>query len=281
MNDGWTALDPTLGRQLTDARLAVHWAAQLASAPGTSLLPPEDDFGHTTLRWDPTAEALRGAALPVGLAAALRLAPFTLALLEGDGRIGDELPLAGRTLDDGLRWLTERLREHAHGDLRAPIDRPRHDLPSHPVEAGAAFDTPEPRHLRELAAWFGNAQAALEETRLEQTGTSPVRVWPHHFDIAALSVLDPELDPEVARSVGFGMAPGDAGVPEPYFYVNCWPPPPSPSTPALGHGETWHTEGWVGASLASSALRAGAEQGAQVRGFLRDAIRACKGMLQR
>ena len=42
----------------------LHWAAQLASAPGTTLLPAASDASHTNLGWDWTARALAGH--PVG-----------------------------------------------------------------------------------------------------------------------------------------------------------------------------------------------------------------------
>jgi hypothetical protein len=81
-----------------------------------------------------------------------------------------------------------------------------------------------------------------------------VRGWPHHFDLAALHVLDPEKDPEEARSVGAGLSPGDESYAEPYFYVSPWPAPEPAALPALPGGAHWHTDGFTSAVLSSSAI---------------------------
>lgn len=47
-----SALGAVLPSELIQARLELHWAAQLVSASGTSLLPAQADFSHTNLGWD-------------------------------------------------------------------------------------------------------------------------------------------------------------------------------------------------------------------------------------
>src|SRR5918912_81934 len=42
---------------LDDARLQLHWAAQLAATPGRTLAPPREDDSHTSFRW--IGDALR------------------------------------------------------------------------------------------------------------------------------------------------------------------------------------------------------------------------------
>ena len=56
----WRALGAVLSGRLTEARLQLHFAAQLVSAPGTSLLPAEPDYSHTDLGWDPALGVLAG-----------------------------------------------------------------------------------------------------------------------------------------------------------------------------------------------------------------------------
>jgi hypothetical protein len=48
-----------------------------------------------------------------------------------------------------------------------------------------AFDATRAEDFGELAHWFGNSAAVLTELR-SRTGSSEVRCWPHHFDIATL-----------------------------------------------------------------------------------------------
>ena len=50
---------------------------------------------------------------------------------------------------------------------------------------------------------------------------TPVRCWPHHFDIATLL----NIGQENLQSIGIGLSPGDSNNREPYFYVTMWPYP--------------------------------------------------------
>ena len=77
------------------------------------------------------------------------------------------------------------------------------------------------------------------------------------------------------------MEPGDAQYPEPYFYVNAYPAPPTPRpTPLLEGGGEWNTDGWFGAILRGSNLKTnGVEQEVQVRSFLESANTACSSLL--
>ena len=231
-----------------DDVLSAHWAAQVVSAAGTTLLPARDDFGHTNLGWSSEHAALVGRELPDGRAAALRLADLALLVV---GPSPAELPLEGRTLDEATGWLAER--------LGAELARPAHDMPDPPARFG--------RGSPELSEWFAVARVEIFRT----TEIEP-RCWPHHFDIAALLRLDDGRG-EDARSVGVGMTPGDASYDRPYWYVTPWPYPASTSElPALPSGGVWHTEGWVGAVLP------GVRDPASVRPFLAASLAAASDL---
>ncbi len=76
------------------------------------------------------------------------------------------------------------------------------------------------------------------------------------------------------------MTPGDAAVPEPYYYVTPWPYPAATALPPLPAGR-WTTEGWVGALLPASAVAdlPGDAQAARVHGFLEAAYDASRALL--
>src|SRR6266568_2746394 len=101
-------------RTLTDARLQLHWAAQLAATVGRTLAEPRADDSHTSFRWmdDALVQDDR-------FRAGLRLRDLTLLL--GDAG----LPLDGRTIDDGFAWQASQL-----PGLRKVFDDP---MPYHPV----------------------------------------------------------------------------------------------------------------------------------------------------
>src|SRR6185436_9917469 len=106
----------------------------------------------------------------------------------------------------------------------------------------------------EVAAWLDAAHHLLSGVARRHSGASAVRLWPHHFDVATLIALDPDGDPEAARSIGAGLALGDTFKPEPYIYITPWPyPSKDRELPALDGG-SWNTEGWTGAYLEASRL---------------------------
>lgn len=113
--------------------------------------------------------------------------------------------------------------------------------------ARAAEEAP---HLAALALWFAAAADVLEELRRKyrrfKPGPSPVRCWPHHFDIAILVALE-EGPAESARSIGIGVSPGDGYYAQPYLYVSPYPKPDTAGLPPLPPGGRWHTKDFFGA----------------------------------
>mgnify|MGYP001545970808 FL=1 len=262
---------------LGDARLELHWATQLVSAPGATWLPSEADHSHTNLGWDDALGVLVGRSVgDEHLRAALVLGSLELVVLEGE-RERATLGLAGRDMGSALTWLGEHMRRDA---AEAP-ELPVHDMPDHPVSHGAPFSDGDPAGRAELEAWFSNASAAIYRAVADEPTASIVRCWPHHFDVASLVVLDVDADAEDARSIGVGFSPGDDSYSQPYFYVNPWPYPPADELPPLDEAARWHTEGWTGAVLTGEqVVDAGpSHQAALVDRELRRAIAACRAVL--
>lgn len=274
MAHSWKTLDPARARSLGDSRLTLHWAAQIPSGTAGGLLAPVPDTSHNALTWDAPTASLATATLPMGVRAAVRPRPFTLALLGADGAVVDEAPLEGRTLEEGFAWVADALAARAGAPIAQALEKPAHDLPAHPVADGGAFRRPSAPDREQLEAWFHDAQLALEGVAARHPEAGPIRVWPHHFDIATLLSFAPDAEAEEAPSIGVGMTPGDGGVAEPYFYVNTWPIPAEPQVEALGHGGRWNLDGWVGAVLEGSRLTE-ADQRAQLQAFLEAALEAC------
>jgi hypothetical protein len=246
---GWELLGRVSPGALGPARLTLHWAAQIVAAVGSTLIDARPDWSHTALGWIESPE--RG--------------------LAGE-------PLAGGTrafLADGLVWLAGAVARQV-GSPERPLARPVHELPPSPVGDGAPFEV-EPEALAELSSWYANASRLLADVA-RATGASPVRCWPHHFDIATLLRLG-EGSGEEARSIGVGLSPGDGSYAEPYWYVTPWPYPKEKEVPSLALGH-WHTTGWFGAVLTASEL--GADPAAQesiTRSFVQSAIAASRQLL--
>jgi hypothetical protein len=280
---GWKSLGSVDVQHLVNARLQLHWAAQVAAAAGKQLLPPQPDFSQQSFEWVDRAGALAQGAVTAArpFRSALRLAELTLSLLDGAGASIADLPLSGRTVDEAYDWLTAEVETLLGRALEQPLERPGPPpaMPAHPVGTGRRFALADSGPFAEVARWFADADRLLREVQAQDSGASPVRCWPHHFDLATRIQLDANAaDPESARSIGAGLSPGDVGRSAPYFYVTPWPcPSPEPSAlPALAGGGTWNTEGWLGAVLEARALVGTRDQEGQVREFLDSALAACR-----
>ncbi|MCO5242390.1 MAG: DUF5996 family protein [Anaerolineae bacterium] len=114
-----------------------------------------------------------------------------------------------------------------------------------------------PEQARRLWSAFSLVNLTLARFKgslREETG--PLVLWPHNFDLAFLWFSGRKVpnqylaNPEYAdEQMNFGFEPGDAGIPEPYFYCPAYPMPDGLAGSPLPGGRTWQTEGWTGALL--------------------------------
>ena len=235
---------------MQDTYHQLHYGLQAAAGVGRTLIPPKSDDSHTSFTWSDAHGALVQDCVDGRYRAGLRLCDMTLLLIDASGAVTDSYPLRGCTLDDGFRFYEERV-----GRMLA---RPGEGLPQHDVANGAPF-MPMDDELATLAKMYAEAAAILERVRAKHPAASPVRCWPHHFDIALLISLPEE------RSIGVGFLGGDANIPEPYWYVYAWPTPEN-TLPPLRTGR-WYAGAWVGAVLE------GIHDTATVEQFLGEAIK--------
>jgi hypothetical protein len=214
--------------------------------------------------------------------AALDLTHLALVLLDAGNEPLAEFSLSGKKLDEAFEWMGSVVTRLSKG-FQGPLQRRDYDMPSHPVATGGTFSPRPLAEFEEFTRWYANAHHALSRVKAQAVDASPVRCWPHHFDIATLISLDSERDPEHAPSINMGLSPGDGSYDEPYWYVNPWPRPEDPELTKLGGGGHWHTKGWLGAVLPGSGLAAaGSEAAAQAEGldaFLKSALAAVTRML--
>jgi hypothetical protein len=275
----WETLGAVDPRDLIDARLQLHWAAQAAAAVGKQLLPRQPDFSQQSLEWlaGPRALAQGVVAGARPFRSAIRLGRPALLLLGEDGETLRELPLEGRTLDEAYEWVKREVEALLGRPLGMSLERSE-GLPVHPVGTGRPFSFAGSAAAAELERYYAGSDRLLRALRERNSGASPVACWPHHFDLATLIRLDgPGADPETARSIGVGLSPGDEGNPQPYFYVLPWPRP-ARDLPELDGGR-WHTGDWVGAVLDATDLGANGGQRERIERFLNSAVAACRGLL--
>jgi hypothetical protein len=217
---------------LQDTLLQLHHGLQAAAGVGRTLIPARPDDSHTSFSWSPTHGALIQDCVDGRFRAGLRMCDLALLLIDAEDRVTESYCLRGHTLDDGFRFYEERV-----GKMLA---RPGEGIPEHAVANGACFSAMD-EMLSRLAKMYGEAAAILERVRAKHPTASPVRCWPHHFDIATLIALPGN------RSIGIGFLGGDANIPEPYWYVYAHPVPEKTMAP-LSAGR-WYAGAWLGAVL--------------------------------
>jgi hypothetical protein len=126
---------------------------------------------------------------------------------------------------------------------------------------------------------FSQIDAVLKEFRHGlRAESSPVQLWPHHFDLAVLwfsgrrvPEQDPD-DPEYAdEQMNFGFSTGDEGIQAPYFYVTAYPQPEGWTEAKLVDGAHWHRDSWTGALLPYAGIVGDAGGAAHLLEFLKKA----------
>jgi hypothetical protein len=259
----WLDVDPARAAKLTDARLQLHHAAQLVAAMGISYLPKAADDSHTNMQWIDDALASN----PVGtrpFRVGVRPDPLSLIIIVGDAEPAS-FSLHARTIAEGAAWIASRIAPLGLDPARFTLAK-HYTIADHPVAHGAPFDTSDSSAFEQLHRWYGNAANLLADLAADGAW-SPVRCWPHHFDIAMLLNV-------AGGSIGVGLEPGDGYYDEPYWYVNRYPAPAdaaSLTATALAGDGQWHSREWIGAVLVGSALGR-ADQRAQSREFVSSAV---------
>jgi len=238
--------------RLREARLQAHHALQWLARAARAFVPPEPDDTHTNLDWDDALDGFVTHPLDDDLHLGLRITDLTLVLMSASVQVS--FTLDGRTDAEARLRLGDLLAAHDLDPARLDA-KPPYEIPGHAIGHGAAYDARgSSGALADLAAWFANADRSLGRARERMIARglapSPVRTWPHHFDMATLALLEGG-NAEHARSVNAGLSPGDEYYEEPYFYISPFPYPTKLPALPLGH---WHTQGFTAAVLPASKI---------------------------
>jgi hypothetical protein len=266
----WKPLRTIERHQLTQARLAAHYAVQWLARAARAYIEPKADDSHTNLGWDPALGGVATHPLPDGSRLALRIGDLTLLLL---GPHASELSLKNRSDADIRAWLGPRLSTMGLDPLA--LDKPLpYDMPASPIASGGRYRLEDLKSaLGEISGWYDNASRALDDMRQQLVARGlrapPVRCWPHHFDLDMLIYFSTRNSVNT-RTMGVGFSPGDEYYDEPYFYVSIYPAPLVTALPALPVGH-WHSHDFTAAIATAGSILDESDQGAAVGSFLRSA----------
>ena len=131
------------------------------------------------------------------------------------------------------------------------------DMPAGDDSFTRSFDGYSTEEAHKLGRIMSAVSATFEKFRAGiREETSPIQLWPHHFDLAMLWLpgdkiagQDPNDEEYADKQMNFGFTLGDDGIPEPYFYITAYPLPDGFPAHELPAGTEWHTQGFTGAVL--------------------------------
>lgn len=176
---------------------------------GNAVLETQEDDSQSNLGWVDALGALCNRPSSDGQSVGLRLADLTLLFLAPNNTIQAQFGLSGQTLQQGFGWLTSTYSKVSGSAPPKPFALRDYEMSSHAVAQGTFFSLQNVAPYQELHHWYENTNAAIYDISSKWTQASPIRCWPHHFDLATLVTLDSGKGSEEARLVGCGMSPGD------------------------------------------------------------------------
>ena len=285
MSSGWNELGSVSAAKLSSAHQQPHLLSQWLARFGRAYLDPAPDDSHTNLEWRRDRSVMvTGDVKQAGKGVSFGVNPATLSLLVlVEGEITDEAEMHGRTDEEAGDWMRSQLKKL--GLEPAGLDAPLpYALPSSPQQGGVAYDQKSNGEaLAEIGRLYHNADVLLREVVKANShikpGPSPVRIWPHHFDMATLISLE-SGDFETARAVGIGLAIPDDNNKEFYFYNYPWPRDERENLPALAPDTPYVFDGKVGAVQALSKIVGAENQETAARQFMTETVDLFVGLLQ-
>ena len=252
-------LDPAA---IAPTRDALHAYARVLGSYLEALRPWRKHWWHISLRpslHGMTTGVIRASGQVEPVDFELELDPArSLAHVRMSSGVFKGEPLRGQPAAELAQSINAFLTSNGLDPAQMPVHAPDDDKPA----AGYSSEIA----ARLAAAWraIGGAMEQFRAGIREETG--PVQLWPHHFDLAMvwlpgdkISGQDPDDAENADKQINFGFTFGDAGIPEPYFYVTAYPLPDAFPTLSLPAGTTWHSKDFHGAVLPYRVLAQSAD----------------------
>ena len=132
------------------------------------------------------------------------------------------------------------------------------DVPTRPDSmADIVFEHFSSQQAKLIADALASVSKAMTPLRAEiREETSPIQLWPHHFDLSMLWLPGSKIPGQdvnnaenADKQLNFGFTLGDESIPEPYFYITAYPLPENLPSHPLPKGTVWQGQGFNGAVL--------------------------------
>jgi len=104
------------------------------------------------------------------------------------------------------------------------------------------------------ALWWMHEQFSSIKQHLDEGLTSPILLFPHHFDLSLVWFPHDTGDKQDERQLSLGWSTGDETIAEPYVYLTAYPEPAGFTRLPLPEPAYWQTEGFSGAIIKHNDL---------------------------
>ena len=276
--DNWKKLIHPYSHEINKVLQLQHLAAQFISLTGRYLIPESKDESNIAMQFIPGEELLLGQQHPEGWFVSLHLRKLILQIRDDNMTVKREVPLDGNTFPEALIEFKKELYSVTGADVSLIRTEQPYELPAVPSEEGLFFKKGSEDAVTENINYRYNANLVMNELRAGYTGTSPVYVWPNHFDTGFSFPVEHTKDGKISKTIGMGWAIPDEYVNEPYFYLSlhCEGDIDEKATPEDLPEGSWMMPQWIGAVLkhADVVAETDAEQQKQkVKSFLETGVK--------
>ena len=255
-NMNWKFLTLDFNKEIYDALLQQHHAAQFIAMLGRHLIPQQLDDSNTNMQYLPGSGLLAGNEFSNGLRLALHLSDLKLCFIDQAENCKNKIFLAGKS----KKLVFEELKKALINlglDVSKFKDELHYEIPTHKLDKGSFFSVNDKSLFQENAFYRHNAEIVINKIARGFDDAEPVRIWPHHFDTGTLLPVVHNEKGGLSKSIGLGWAIPDGMVGEPYYYLSFWSEKLDDnlkSLPALSAGQ-WMTPDWNGAVLKHSDIQ--------------------------
>ncbi len=268
-----TQVYPSLGYEVfSETRSGLHSFAMLLGSYNRVFAYAQKHWWHISLK--PTVDGFTTGVLQSDSKLFELILNFRLLKVELhiEGMHVQEFSLAG----ESAASLQEKLEVVFSGvGIRTLPDQGKLDTHQYRIDQLQSVD---------IAHVYGRLAQCLARFRSEVSlETSPVQLWPHHFDLAMLVLTgrkiqgqDPENEEVSDEQLNIGFVSGDQGISEAYFYITFYPDEKRLEKVVLPEQAFFFNEGWNGIVMHYDLFRKSRQAENVLTGLLQSAYDAVK-----
>lgn len=268
--------------EFKQTKLQLHQAVQMLAATGISYLEKQPDDSHTNMEWRTEIQSFISNTFgeKERYRLALNVPQFEYRIYTEDFNLITEFQLDQKTEQQAIAWYINELGKLGFDKAGFTTDK-HYEIPLTEQAKGKPYNLFNPDAFKIFSDHFSMAQKLISQNIAVENNSSPLRCWPHHFDLGALIPVEAKSSDGKTMSIGAGFSPGDENYNQPYYYVYPWPYPEKEilKDSELPGDSFWHHNGFVSAILEIDPGKDISHQQSTIQNFLNTSIKISKKIL--